>query len=250
MTIPYTYLIKWTKTNMKYYGVRYASGCYPEELFNFDISKPYVTSSNIVKLYREEHGEPDIIQIRRIFADHESAQLWETKFLSRIDAKNRLDFLNKTNNKSFDWLVGENNGMYGKTHTFESKSKISKSRLGKSSANAGITNKDRETLGWKPIPGKPKGSTHSEQAKNKRSSKMKGEPVHRNFKRPSGIPHSPEAKNKISIANSGKIPWNKGIKLEYTQPTKGIKRPRCSCIICKNEVDIGNLGRYHKHLPR
>ena len=89
---PYTYLIGWTKTNMFYYGRRTAKNCHPKELF---IS--YFTSSSYVNRYIEEYGQPDLIQIRKIFNDINSCILWEEKFLNKIDAKNNKKFLNKSN---------------------------------------------------------------------------------------------------------------------------------------------------------
>ena len=47
----YTYLIGWTKYNIQYYGVRYAKGCHPDDLW-----KTYFTSSKYVKEFREKNG--------------------------------------------------------------------------------------------------------------------------------------------------------------------------------------------------
>ena len=91
---PYTYLIKWSSTNMKYYGVRYAKNCHPNDLWT-----SYFTSSDYVEEYRKIHGEPDIIQIRKIFPDDPiSARRWESKVLYRLQAGSKLDYLNKMDN--------------------------------------------------------------------------------------------------------------------------------------------------------
>lgn len=50
--IPYTYLIGWTEHNIWYYGVRYAIGCNPKELF-----LSYFTSSEYVKDFIELNGQ-------------------------------------------------------------------------------------------------------------------------------------------------------------------------------------------------
>lgn len=90
---PYTYLIGWTSHNKYYYGVRYAVGCNPNELW-----KTYFTSSKEVKRFVENFGNPNIIQIRKVFSKKEKACEWETKVLKRINAKDRSDFLNLTDN--------------------------------------------------------------------------------------------------------------------------------------------------------
>lgn len=91
--IPYTYLIGWSSHNKFYYGLRYGIGCDPNELW-----KTYFTSSKYVKDFREKYGEPDIIQVRKIFDCKEKACLWEHRVLKRIKAKDRDEFLNQTDN--------------------------------------------------------------------------------------------------------------------------------------------------------
>lgn len=105
MTIytPYTYLIGWSTLDKWYYGVRYAkkskclykTGCHPDELWVI-----YFTSSDYVTNFILENGEPDIIQIRKIFDNKESAVKWEEKVLKRIKAHKRSEFLNKHAGKS------------------------------------------------------------------------------------------------------------------------------------------------------
>lgn len=92
MTIyqPYTYLIGWSNLNTYYYGVRYAKGCNPNDLW-----VKYFTSSKHVKRFAEMHGDPDIVQIRKTFVDAESAVSWEEGVLKRMNVLTRDDFLNK-----------------------------------------------------------------------------------------------------------------------------------------------------------
>lgn len=79
---PYTYLIGWTKYNIWYYGVRFAKGCHPDDFW-----KTYFTSSKKVSMFRTEHGEPDVMGIRRIFKTGNQACIWEEKVLRRIGIK-------------------------------------------------------------------------------------------------------------------------------------------------------------------
>lgn len=97
--VPYTYLIGWSKYKVWYYGSRFANyantdrgTANPNELWI-----TYFTSSKHVKEFRQEHGEPDIIQIRKRFKNKELVRVWEHKVLRRMDVMHRSDFLNKSN---------------------------------------------------------------------------------------------------------------------------------------------------------
>jgi hypothetical protein len=81
---------------MYYYGVRYKDGFGPESLGN-----PYFSSSKYVKKHIEKYGNPDIIQVRKIFDTKIAAKKWESKVLRRIDAAHNPKWLNKSNNNSF-----------------------------------------------------------------------------------------------------------------------------------------------------
>ena len=59
---PYTYVIGWSTLGKWYYGCRYAKKCDPAELW-----VSYHTSSKYVKEMRKNFGEPDIVEVRRIF---------------------------------------------------------------------------------------------------------------------------------------------------------------------------------------
>lgn len=106
---PYTYLIRWTKLNISYYGVRYAQDCDPSDLWN-----PYKTSSIHVAKFIAEHGEPDVIQVRKTFIDVPVAQNWEHRVLKRIKAVSSNKWLNRTDNKSIAPQYGEDHPHYGK----------------------------------------------------------------------------------------------------------------------------------------
>lgn len=93
----YTYLIGWSQHKKFYYGVRYAYGCDPNDLW-----VTYFTSSKYVQGFRKIYGEPDIIQVRKIFNSSEDAILWESTVLKRMNVVSREDFfLNRTDNRAF-----------------------------------------------------------------------------------------------------------------------------------------------------
>lgn len=90
-TIPYTYLVGWSKHSKYYYGVRYAKNCNPSDLW-----VTYFTSSKLVDDMRLKWGEPDIVQVRKTFEDRESAILWEHKVLSRLKVLQESKWLNQS----------------------------------------------------------------------------------------------------------------------------------------------------------
>jgi hypothetical protein len=90
ISLPYTYLIGWSKLDKWYYGVRYCKGCCPSDLWT-----TYFTSSPIVKKFRAEHGEPDVVQLRKTFTTPVQARLWEDKVHHRMNVVKSQRWLNK-----------------------------------------------------------------------------------------------------------------------------------------------------------
>ena len=115
--ITYTYFIGWTNLNLFYYGSRYGKGCHPTDFW-----QKYFTSSKRVAQIRLEHGDPDLIQIRKTFKTPEEAMLWEKRVLRRMKVKGRKDFLNET--------MGNMPTMAGKKHSAETKAKMSSKQKG------------------------------------------------------------------------------------------------------------------------
>jgi len=185
MTIyaPYTYHIGWTEQNKHYYGVRMANECPPED----DLWTEYHTSSKCVQKFREEYGEPDVIEVRREFETREKAAAWEFKVLKRMNVVYDDRWLNAA-----AWPLVDNRG---KTHTKETKRKISETMKGEKSHMYG--------------------KTFSEEHKGKLSEAKKGENHHMY-----GKTHSKEAKRKISAAMKGKTPWNKGKTFSHSAETR------------------------------
>ena len=99
---PYTYLIRWTKLNISYYGVRYAQDCNPSDLWN-----PYKTSSKHVAKFIAEHGEPDVVQVRKTFIEVSVAQNWEHRVLKRMKVISSDKWLNRNDRLAPPILQGE-----------------------------------------------------------------------------------------------------------------------------------------------
>jgi len=111
LTIPFTYLIYCRPLKKYYYGVRFAKGCKPSDLWNI-----YFTSSSYVKEIIKEYGKESFdVEVRKIFKDVISAKNWESKFLLKIKASKRQDFINECDflfdTKSRKWV---NNGVHTK----------------------------------------------------------------------------------------------------------------------------------------
>lgn len=111
---PYTYLVKCIPTNSYYYGVKYSTDADPDMFW-----KTYFTSSKYVHDLIEIHGKHNFTyEIRKVFSDKDSARRWETKVLKRMNAANRSDFINKTDNISIDSTSASRGmkGRFGKNH--------------------------------------------------------------------------------------------------------------------------------------
>lgn len=118
----YTYLIGWKKYNKFYYGVRFSKKSDPAELW-----VSYFTSSKHVKSFVKKYGDPDIIQIRKVFQDVNKARNWEQKVLKRMNVVNEEKWLNKTDNKSIDPICALKGTLthIGKKRSEETKQKMS-----------------------------------------------------------------------------------------------------------------------------
>lgn len=121
--IPYTYLIGWSKIDKWYYGVRYATNCDPALFWIV-----YFTSSDVVKQYRNDYGEPDVIEIRKTFNDAESARIWEHKVLKRLNVQFNDKWLNISTGKAPPIMRGEDNPFFKKNHSDHSRKLMSETK--------------------------------------------------------------------------------------------------------------------------
>lgn len=104
----YTYLIGWSDQNKWYYGSRIGNKLPPKE----DLWSKYFTSSKYVKQFREEHGEPDVIQIRKTFNCKVKCRLWEEKVLKKLQVTKISKWLNKNHSFAPPILSGPKNIWY------------------------------------------------------------------------------------------------------------------------------------------
>lgn len=122
--MPYTYLITHIPSGKRYYGVRWANGCSPNELL-----KTYFTSSREVSRLIKESPEDFKSEIRRVFNDKNTAIRWESKVLKRLKAKDSDAWFNKTDNRAISYDM---HPMTGRRHSEETKKKISSKKKGRS----------------------------------------------------------------------------------------------------------------------
>jgi hypothetical protein len=177
MNQPYTYLIGWHSQQKYYYGVRYAKNCLPTDFW-----VKYFTSSPAVSAMRLIFGEPDIIEIRKIFPTKEQAINWETRVLKRMKVVIREDFLNKNDAPAPP--------INNRVMTTETKEKIGSSNRGKPKSES-HKQKIREARAKQVI---------TQETKEKMSVARKGK-NHWSY----GKSMSDETKQKLREANLGKV---------------------------------------------
>lgn len=91
--VPYSYVLFHFPTNKRYYGIQYGKNANPKNLWN-----TYYTSSKIVHALIDKYGKDSFsVQVRKIFKNKKQALLWEQKFLTKIDAKNNIMWINQHN---------------------------------------------------------------------------------------------------------------------------------------------------------
>ncbi len=190
-TTPFTYLLKHIPSGKFYYGVRYAEGCHPNDLFH-----SYFTSSKEVKKLIDKDGKDSFIyETRKMFRDTKSAQKWELKVLRRLGVPKNKNFINKG--------LCTPPSHKGIKKTAEHKQKISLSNIGKHDAKyallasnvAKLKNTGRKRPNhskimkefWKNNPGKRTyfsgeqhhffGKKHSSETKKLISEKIKHRPL-------------------------------------------------------------------------
>jgi hypothetical protein len=134
MRQPFTYLIGWSHLDRWYYGVRYANGCHTSDLWT-----TYFTSSTIVKEFMKEHGQPDIIQVRRKFDTEAAAIRYESRILSRLKVLSSDKWLNRNVAGAIlmdDTTKGKiGTSMRGKVKSEEHRRKISEALKGRRPTN-------------------------------------------------------------------------------------------------------------------
>lgn len=118
---PYTYLLKFLIGDevKYYYGVRYGNIRLKLKP-STDLFVKYFTSSTSVHNLLKQNCMPFEIIIHKIFENEDQACAYEVKFLKRINAKNRHDFINQV--EHFDNSLPKNRG---RVHSAEHRQRLS-----------------------------------------------------------------------------------------------------------------------------
>lgn len=94
-SIPYTYYVKHLPTGLKYYGSKYSKNADPKLFWT---KGGYYTSSIYVKKLIQEWGENSFkVKVTRTFNTLEEALAHEYRFIEKVNAVKRDDWLNKNN---------------------------------------------------------------------------------------------------------------------------------------------------------
>lgn len=90
----FTYILKFKPTNQWYYGVRWAVGCSPDDLW----TTYYSSSTAVLNLIKEFGKDAFEFRVSRVFDTVEKAIAHEKRFLERVKAASNGAFINKRNN--------------------------------------------------------------------------------------------------------------------------------------------------------
>lgn len=90
---PFAYLITSKIDGRRYYGIKFSKDADPAQLWT-----TYFTSSKEVRAKVAKYGaDAFTAEVRKVFETAEQAINWESRFLTRINAALREDWMNKSN---------------------------------------------------------------------------------------------------------------------------------------------------------
>ena len=91
--IPYTYFVLHIPTGLKYYGSKYGKGANPDTFWK---SGGYFTSSVKVKNLLNEYGIDSFkAEVRKVFESPDQALNYEYRFLKKVSALDKSEWLNE-----------------------------------------------------------------------------------------------------------------------------------------------------------
>lgn len=229
-------------------GVKYKRGCHPDDLWT-----TYHTSSRYVKKFRKEHGEPDVIEVRRTFDCVEQAQDWESKVIERMDAVKSKRWLNKKNPKGKFYNTGYS--------TNESRMKTSKSMAARRENNPELWSNQKKVISelWKTDDYKIKQqvsrqaywsipenrelrSDIQKETQNRNEVKAK---ISESNKKSWADPNSDQRKEELSHRMLGDNNPSKRVAVREKQRQKALNREKRTCPHCGKTCSINVYVRWH-----
>lgn len=170
---PFAYLITSKIDSRRYYGIKFSKDADPSQLWT-----KYFTSSKEIRAKVAKYGaDAFTAEVRKVFETAEQAINWESRFLNRINAASRDDWINRSNGN-----------------------------LCMGSINKGKKKTEQHWENWKLV---RKGHTVSEETKKKigdanRGRKQSEEANEKRRQASTGFKHDDEAKQRIREAATGR----------------------------------------------
>lgn len=202
------------------------------------------SKANLVDLTPREHFICHLLLTKMTEGKERKSMIFALNALSNLENNYQMRYKSRAydfSRKLFasaqsSIMSGSGNPMFGKTHSDESKKKMSDSHKGNRPWNAGkvLSESHREKIS-KSVSGEKNfmfGKSHSEESKNKISNKNKGHSYNK------GLPKSEEHKQKISEKLKGKVFSN-----EHKQKLKSI--PKVICEHCNKPASPSMYKRWH-----
>lgn len=225
--MPYTYLIGWSHLGKYYYGCQYGREAKPSNLWS-----SYFTSSDIVSKFRQQFGEPDIVEVRKVFVTSESCVRFEQKVLSKL---HKIDPFTSNSSK---WLNSNVSGaiLLNEQQLKDKGIRSGNTRRGRIPWNKGLTKETNDIIANQSakMKGVPKTEEHKQSmCKPKKQSANMGRYV-----------RSEETKAKIRISLA------KTRTPEYLDQVRArAKANRRQCVFCSLESNKSNITRHERICP-
>lgn len=231
---PYTYVLECLPTGKRYYGVRFAKGCGP-----WDLWVTYFTSCRAVKREIKTHGKASFIaRVRKTFKSIDAARRWENKVLLRLGIPSNKKWYNRTNNAA----IGDQTGV---VRSPETRRKMSASKLGSLNPQYG---RPGTNLG-KPVPVEMRRRISRVLTGRKRG------PCPDQWKRAISLaktgkkraPFSDEWRRNMGLSRAGSKHWNFGkhFSEESKSKMRSANSVKVTCPSCGLKGGIRAMRRYH-----
>lgn len=248
-TIPFTYKLIFKPTGQYYYGVRWAKGCHPKDLWSI-----YFTSSKYVKQLIKEYGKDSFeYKVTKTFKNKKDASDWELKLLKKVNAKDNVKFINKSNVTQ----ATDNTGSIWVHHLpTNTQSYHDPSRPIPEGWSTGLLPSHIEKVKKGQLKSNKKWIIITNPETDKEQSHDPNETIPNGWIRghsKSHIEKNKEAHNKLYESENYRA-WNKGLKYTNGPCTDGrrnaikqarLRTKKIKCEYCSKETDPGNFKQFH-----